>query len=386
MTNARRRSCSLTPTTALMPILVGTLLLSCATEREPKPTAPPGLNGDFESKAAEWDGPAGWFPSRVTQTAGSTTLSWDDQVYHGGKRSVAVEIGDAHPDIRVIYEWSRHLPDYEVGATYEVRGWIKCENVQEAVGLTVQCWDKPASSTFRTVLRAATTHDNYPTKGTTEWTEVMTRLTIPEGTNVVDLRLRLKCPDNIGAKVWFDDITVRKTEEQLGWGGINGGFEYKAIYKYDPLGWYTSQVPEMEDYVTFAWDDTAMHDGERSVSIEIMADHPDQHINHHWWAEVREYTIGETYELSGWVRTVRLKQPPMVVIQCWGKGATEMLAMAGTQESYAITGNQNWTRVKAEVTIPEGTDKVVIRAGLAAPANAGGKVWFDDIAFTVAGE
>jgi hypothetical protein len=44
--------------------------------------------------------------------------------------------------------------------------------------------------------------------GTTDWTRVSTRLTVPEGTATVRIRAGLSSRQNAGAKAWLDDISL----------------------------------------------------------------------------------------------------------------------------------------------------------------------------------
>ena len=160
---------------------------------------------------------------------------------------------------------------------------------------------------------------------------------------------------------------------------LNGGFEEKAPYKEEPNGWYATRLPETVNDVAFAWEDGVAHGGQRSVSIAIKESHPEDTIAYNWTRTVEGYEVGGTYEISGWVKTEDLSGPAFVVVQCWDKERKEMLGFATTQQDYPLTGTTDWTLVKTTFTVPEGTEEVRLRAGIAAPENIGGKVWFDDI-------
>ena len=66
------------------------------------------------------------------------------------------------------------------------------------------------------------------------------------------------------------------------------------------------------------------------------------------------------------------------MVQCWDEN-NKMVGFFTTQRTYQIQGTTNWTEVKTDFTVPEGTKEVRIRAGITSPENNGGKVWFDDI-------
>jgi hypothetical protein len=58
------------------------------------------------------------------------------------------------------------------------------------------------------MIGGETTQWAFPVKGTTDWTRVSTRLTVPEGTGVVRIRAGLSSQKNQGAKAWFDDLSL----------------------------------------------------------------------------------------------------------------------------------------------------------------------------------
>ena len=126
------------------------------------------------------------------------------RVTHGGQRSVFVAIGDNHPDSPVHYNWMTESKGWQSGETYELLGWIKAENVNRPAFIMAQCW----SADGKRILGGASTQTTFPVTGTTDWTRVSTRLTVPEGTSVVRIRAGLSSRDNLGAKAWFDDISL----------------------------------------------------------------------------------------------------------------------------------------------------------------------------------
>jgi hypothetical protein len=73
---------------------------------------------------------------------------------------------------------------------------------------------------------------------------------------------------------------------------------------------------------------------------------------------------------------------PAIGIQCWGKGVDNLLGFATTQFKNPLTGSSDWEQVKVKFKVPKGTVAMYVRAVLTAPANAGGRVWFDDISIT----
>jgi hypothetical protein len=161
----------------------------------------------------------------------------------------------------------------------------------------------------------------------------------------------------------------------------NGGFEVKSPESGDPQGWYATRLPETMEHVEFGSDAEQAHEGDNSVFISIKKTHPEKHSGGpiaYNWTQVIPFEIGKTYELTGWVKTQDLKTPAFIVVQCWAT-SFENMALFTTQREYKIIGSNDWTPVKVAYTVPSGTGEVRIRAGIRAPDNIGGKVWFDDI-------
>ncbi len=160
---------------------------------------------------------------------------------------------------------------------------------------------------------------------------------------------------------------------------LNGGFEDKAPDRDEPNGWYAARVPRTANHVIFGWEDEVAHSGRHSASIAIKDSHPEDTIAYNWTRTVKECMVGKTYEIDGWVKTENLTGPAWIVVQCWDKDRRVVLRGATTQRSHPITGTSDWTLVKTSFTVPTGTEDVLIRVGVAAPGNIGGKAWFDDL-------
>ncbi|MBD3220987.1 hypothetical protein GF314_07060 [bacterium] len=160
---------------------------------------------------------------------------------------------------------------------------------------------------------------------------------------------------------------------------VGGGFESQSEFQKTPGDWYPTVVPHTREFVDFEWDDQVAHAGDRSVSIAIDLDHPDEEIAYNWTKAVPGCEEGETYELSGWVKTEGLSGPAWICIQCWDEAKSEMLGFSTTQGDYPVTGTTDWTQVGTVFTVPASTAEVRVRAGIATPDNRGGRVWFDDL-------
>jgi hypothetical protein len=158
------------------------------------------------------------------------------------------------------------------------------------------------------------------------------------------------------------------------------GFESKSSLQKSPAGWDKTIVPKFVDFVDFIWDPDTSYKGENSISIEIHKDHPgDQTVAYNWYADVMNYEPGKEYELSCWVKGKDLKETAWICVQCWDESMSKMLNFATTQKDYELKGTFDWKQVGTVFTVPEGTQTVIVRAGIAAPGNNGGRVWFDEL-------
>jgi hypothetical protein len=170
-----------------------------------------------------------------------------------------------------------------------------------------------------------------------------------------------------------------KKDESAQKSDINGGFEEQEGTLGHPRGWIATRLPETVDHVDFQWDGQIMHSGRRSVSIDIKPSHPLDTIAYNWTRLVTDFEVDSVYELTGWIKTQNLKETAFIVAQFWDSSRVGLVGMATTQNVSPVVGTEDWTMVKTEFQVPENTAIIRIRAGIATPANIGGKVWFDDI-------
>jgi hypothetical protein len=99
-----------------------------------------------------------------------------------------------------------HLSGWKAGETYALSGWVKVENAERPAFIIAQFWSEEGKN--GKMIGGATTEKACPVKGTTDWTFVSTRLTVPEGTGAVRIRAGLSSHKNPGAKAWFDDLSL----------------------------------------------------------------------------------------------------------------------------------------------------------------------------------
>jgi len=158
--------------------------------------------------------------------------------------------------------------------------------------------------------------------------------------------------------------------------GINGGFESDYDGE-NPDGWFANDLPQTKKYAELSIDNSTAHTGDQSILISISNNHPANKTFYNWIRRVDSIKEEGIYELQGWIKTEGIKNSPFIDVQCWNN--TKMIGTASTSQNYSITGTKNWQHVKTIFSVPKGTSKILIRAGITSTENKGGKVWFDDI-------
>lgn len=165
-----------------------------------------------------------------------------------------------------------------------------------------------------------------------------------------------------------------KNTLKLGNADFEGNVHDGAI----PESWHPAHLAETRQFVKLVVDDIA-HSGKRSAMIAIDKSHPAQPVFYNWLGGVTDWKPGQAIEVSAWVKTENVSVSPALVVQCWSKDE-KLLAIAPAESSHSVTGTKDWTHLTTPILIPEGTEKVFVRAGLEGASNRGAKIWFDDFA------
>ena len=159
----------------------------------------------------------------------------------------------------------------------------------------------------------------------------------------------------------------------------NGDFELGPSSIGGPAMWGATRVPQFAEHVELAWEDSLGRGGGHAVSIAIRESHPDDVVHYSWSQYVLAYAAGATYRVSAWIRTENVTDTAFVVVQCWDRAMTQRLETVSNQGVAEVVGTSDWTRVELTIEVPEETGRMLFLVGLAAPANRGGKAWFDDV-------
>lgn len=140
--------------------------------------------------------------------------------------------------------------------------------------------------------------------------------------------------------------------------------------------WSRTKLPRTQEHVNFLWDDEALHTDGCNFSIAIGMSHPQEKIAYNWTRTIDECEAGGKYELCGWIKTERLKEPAWICVQSWDRDMKKMIGFATTQMKHPVAGTRDWTKVSTVFKVPRGTHEVRVRAGIGSPENRGGRAWF----------
>jgi hypothetical protein len=161
---------------------------------------------------------------------------------------------------------------------------------------------------------------------------------------------------------------------------INGGFEQKDQLTGMPSDWSFTSLPGGKNLVCYGTESVETN-GRKShaLVISVAADHPSERVAYNAHQDLTKLVPGKTYRVSANVRTQGLTTLPMVVVQCLDETGRKYLAFARSAERELSGDLIEWERVKADISVPDGTTVARLRIGIPAEGNAGGKAVIDDV-------
>ena len=166
-------------------------------QREPSMRAQlqPGnlvFNGDFEGDLL-----SGGFAWRYVPTDG-VTASLDTSTFHGGTRSLALQI-----DGENLQNFGfRQLVKVDPGARYHLSAWMHAEELEAASGVRMAIEDTYSHEQLFLTDEAL---------GSFPWRQLDTTFTVPTDTELVTVSLvRSPSQGRIRGKLWLDDLRIEK--------------------------------------------------------------------------------------------------------------------------------------------------------------------------------
>lgn len=162
----------------------------------------------------------------------------------------------------------------------------------------------------------------------------------------------------------------------------NSGFENVDERTKLPVGWGYTSLPGQSDLVQYKITTLPGDKDSKALAITVSKNHPVQQVAYNAFQDVPGIETGKTYKVSARVQTRGLETMPMVVVQCIDQTGNKYLSFARTPERQLQQDIKEWQSVETMVTVPEGTSKFRLRAGIPAKGNAGGTAILDDITVT----
>ena len=150
-------------------------------------------NSDFESEIESE--PAYWYKAMIE--ADNLSLSWDDEEYYSGSRSVCISNTHEYEEV-VCNNWAQTINQVPIDRIVEITGWIKTIDA-ESVVMVIQCWDENHN-----MVGFGSTQSTINITGTTDWQQYTASVRVPNDTQSIIVRLVLTGK----GQVWFDDVTL----------------------------------------------------------------------------------------------------------------------------------------------------------------------------------
>lgn len=173
-------------------------------------------DGGMEQPSSRGDGPEHWAPvPPESSEVFEGRLAWADDVAHGGDRSLCIAVDRADSSDGMNYNWKTTTSLCEAGRTYALSAWVKTSDLSSTVALMAQCLGQDPGQP----LAFATTQGRYRPAGTTDWTRIWTRFTVPDGTVSVLIRAINAAANGEGGTAWFDDVEL----QEIGPAGLDEG-------------------------------------------------------------------------------------------------------------------------------------------------------------------
>ena len=154
----------------------------------------PGENLLFDS-GFEYGDSTYWHKAIIE--ADNLSITWDETIYYNGSRSASINNTHVYEET-VVNNWAQAISDVPINRIIELSGYVKTLDA-EIVVMVIQCWDKDNN-----IIGFGSTEETTNINGTTDWTEYIASVYVPENTQRIIVRL---CLVGTG-QVWFDDVTL----------------------------------------------------------------------------------------------------------------------------------------------------------------------------------
>lgn len=120
-------------------------------------------------------------------------------------------------------------------------------------------------------------------------------------------------------------------------------------------------------------DDEIAYQGRYSVRLHTPEPYEREPLNN-WSQSIRADVAGKTLVVRGTIKAAGVTGAALW-LQCWRRDPLCVCHVAATSTKAPVSGTTAWTPVEMDVSVPEGTDFVVLRCVL----KGTGTAWFDDL-------
>jgi hypothetical protein len=154
----------------------------------------------------------------------------------------------------------------------------------------------------------------------------------------------------------------------------NGSFEVLPSPD-TPAGWFKAMIPANTVNLEAGMEETP---GRGKVAF-IKQDGVKTALCNNWAQRVETIPAGAKLRLTANVKTENVPtNTGFVIVQCWDQ-QKRLVAVGTSQSVTALGGTEDWKPVTFDLTVPESTQTIIVRCGLA----ESGKIWFDDLSLMV---
>ena len=337
------------------------------------------VNPDF-SLPLVMDNPPGWFRAMMPRIT-------DDLKAGVGKdeKGPYLYLEQKRVKGQLFNNWAQRVEKPQIGQTMQLETEVATENVEgKGAAILIMFFDAEGK-----IVGGASSEENYDLTGTKSWTKINLKATVPPECDLAIIRLGLRAGAGrimvryarlylLNNDQVLSSPAVSKSDSQEWTAGLellaNGDFENTVILG-SPVGWFRAMMP----------DKAVNHKAGvekilgRGKAVFIEQDGVKMSLVNNWAQRLDIIPIGARLQLTAEVKTEKLPENTgFVMIQCWGT-KDRLLAAANSQSSEPIGGTEDWKSVSIEVMVPEQTNTIIVRCGLA----QSGKIWFDNVSLKI---
>jgi hypothetical protein len=151
--------------------------------------------------------PEGWHCSSLPSEA--HLVRYETKAGEGPEsRALLITVASDHPDKQIYYNVTQDVPGIIAGKSYRLSAKVRTRGLRTAPFVCAQCLDSSKSK----FVAIVTSPPRELTADIEQWERVETKITVPEGTTALRLRIGVTDDGNEGGTAIIDDIEVIEAE------------------------------------------------------------------------------------------------------------------------------------------------------------------------------